>query len=193
MRPVSICLVWLIAIVLIAPVAGSIADDHAKNRKHSQNNSDRTPLSSNGHGGDDHGNETTGQIAIWLLIAANLTVVTSVLIKAANRLLPLEEGTKKSLTQINQTQKKYLMNFHYFLNPGILAIALLHWSLSRCSSTYLPEWGLISMLILAGIGLVLKFRLAPPKFTKFIYKIHTHPAAIGSVALVVLVGHLIVD
>ncbi len=49
------------------------------------------------------------------------------------------------------------------LNPGILAIGILHWSLSRCESTPLPEWGLISMLVLAGLGITLKLQLAPPK------------------------------
>lgn len=177
----------------MAPLTGSMADDHAKNGKHFQSSSDREFKGSKSHGRGDHGNETTGQLATWLLVAANLTVVTSVSIKAAHRFLPLAEGTKKSLIQINQIQKKYLLRFHYILNPGILAIAILHWSLSRCSSTSLPEWGLIAMLILAGIGLVLKLRLAPPKFNKFIYKVHSHPGVIGSVALVVLAGHLMVD
>jgi hypothetical protein len=193
MGMLRIYLVILIALFVMAPVAGSKADDHPKNGKHFQSGLDRMLKGSSSHGGGDHGNETTGQMVLWLLVAANLTVVTSVLIKTANRLLPIRDETKTWLNQINQTQKKYLMKFHYFLNPGILAIAILHWSLSRCSSTYLPEWGLISMLILAGTGLLMKFRLAPQKFTKLIYKIHTHPGVLTSVGLVLLAGHLIVD
>lgn len=186
-------LVLLIVLWLAAPVAGSMADGHPGKGKHFQSGLDRPPESPKSHGRRDHGNETTGQMAAWLLIAANLTVITSVLIKATNRLLPLGEATRQSLNGINRIQKKYLMKLHYFLNPVIPAIALLHWSLSRCSSTSLPEWGLVSMLVLAGFGLLLKFRLAPRRFTRFIYKVHTHPGVLGSVVLILLAGHLIVD
>jgi hypothetical protein len=41
---------------------------------------------------DDEGNETAGQVAAWLLAAANLPVTVSVLIKGINRVQPLGSG-----------------------------------------------------------------------------------------------------
>ncbi|MEN6437191.1 MAG: hypothetical protein ABFD97_01275 [Syntrophobacter sp.] len=185
--------VLLFAAFLMVPVAGSLADDHHKGGKHFQGSQGDVSRHSGSRGGGDHGNETTGQLAIWLLVAANLTVVASVSIKAAKRLVPMREETKKWLTKINQTQKKYLMRFHYLLNPVVLAIAFLHWSLSRCRATSLPEWGLVCLAILAGLGLVLKLSLVPRSFTRTLYRFHTHPAVLSSILLILLTGHLIVD
>jgi hypothetical protein len=150
-KMLKICLVTLIALFLTAPMTASIAEESFHLVKHSHSGIEHRLKGLRHRGGGDHGNETTGQLAVWLLIAVNLTVITSVLIKGANRLLPLREETKKSLAGVNKTQKKYLMRFHYFLNPAILAIALFHWSLSRCRTTSLPEWGLLMMLILGGL------------------------------------------
>lgn len=183
----------LLIIFFLAPIAGTMADDHSRSGKHFQERFEHKSGISGSHGRGDHGNETTGQLAIWLLAAANLTVITSVLIKGANKLLPMREETKKWLTEINLAQKKYLSKLHYVLNPGILAVAILHWSLSRCGSTPLPEWGIVSMLVLAGLGILIKFRLAPPKLTRTLYKLHTHPGVIGSIALLLLAGHLAMD
>ena len=44
---------------------------------------------------ENEGNELTGLTAAWLLAAANLTVFLSILLKGANRYLPLKLGTKK--------------------------------------------------------------------------------------------------
>ncbi|MEJ2658303.1 MAG: hypothetical protein P8012_14100, partial [Desulfobacterales bacterium] len=75
---------------------------------------------------DDEGNETTGQTAAWLLVAANLTASLSILIKGTNRLLPLSSQMKSSLKNFNHLQKKHLMRFHYVLNPAALGIAFFH-------------------------------------------------------------------
>lgn len=185
--------VLLIPVFLMGCVTVALAGGHHEGGKHFQGNTGELSRHSGGHGGGDHGNETTGQMAIWLLAAANLTVAASVLIKAANRLIPMREETKTWLTKVNQTQKKYLMKFHYLLNPAVLAIAFVHWSLSRCRATALPEWGLICLAILAVIGIVLKLSLLPRQFTRTLYKFHTHPAVLSSILLILLTGHLIVD
>lgn len=183
--------VVLFLVLLVVPVAAGLADDHHRIGKHLKDGVGHISDHLGGHGGRDHGNETTGQLAIWLLAAANLTVVVSVLIKAANRLIPMREETKKWLTGVNRTQKQYLMRFHYLLNPVVLAIGFLHWSLSRCSATALPEWGLVGMAILGGLGLALKLSLVPRSFTRTLYRFHTHPAILSSILLILLTGHLI--
>lgn len=89
---------------------------------------------------DNEGNETAGQITLWLLIAANLPVAMGVLIKWINRFAPLGEKLKSSLAGFNRSQKKHLKFLHYYLNPAILGVAFWHYVSSRCVATPLPEW-----------------------------------------------------
>ncbi|MFZ2448175.1 MAG: hypothetical protein WAW37_17595 [Syntrophobacteraceae bacterium] len=186
-------LLILFPLCLLISITPSMADKRHHSGEGFEFSGDHKFKSSKGHRGGDKGNETTGQIAVWLLLSVNLTVAASILVKSANRFLRLSAETKKSLTRFNQTQKKYLMKFHYYLNPCILAIAFLHWSLSRCRSTSLPEWGLILMAILAGLGIILKLKLAPQTSIKYLYKVHTNPGVLATLILVLLTGHLIVD
>jgi hypothetical protein len=141
----------------------------------------------------DKGNETTGEIAAWLLGAANFTVALSILIKGFNRIAPLSSDFKGALTRFNHLQKKHLMRLHYFLNPVILGVALTHWLLSRCRSTSLPEWGLLVMALLMAIGVTLKLRLCPKTSIKMVHRLHTQPAAFLALIVILLIGHSIVD
>lgn len=118
-KPIA-CLAFLMALLLFAAGGQALADDHREKGKHRRETIDRAFQGLRTHGKGDHGNETTGQIAIWLLAAANFTVITSVLIKGANRILPLGEERRRWLSKINQLQKKYLSSLHYLLNPVIL-------------------------------------------------------------------------
>lgn len=142
---------------------------------------------------DDEGNEATGQTAAWLLAAANLTVAFSILIKGANRFLPLEPQTKSSFKSFNQLQKKHLMRFHYVLNPVALSIAFFHFLLSSCRSSSLPEWGLIMVTAMVSLGLILKFKLSPKGIRKSVYRLHTTPPFFLIMILLLVVGHLLVD
>ena len=90
---------------------------------------------------DDEGNETAGQIAAWLLAAANLPVVLSILTKWTIKFVPLSANLKGSLAGFNRFQKKHLMFLHYYLNPAVFGVAVWHYMSSRCVSTSLPEWG----------------------------------------------------
>jgi hypothetical protein len=63
-------------------------------------------------------------MAAWLLLVANLPVALSLLIKGTNRFAPLRTELKKTLANLNRTQKNALMWLHYYLNPAILGIAL---------------------------------------------------------------------
>ena len=142
---------------------------------------------------DNEGNETAGQIAAWLLFAANLPVIISIVIKGANRFIPLSANIKGYLTRFNRFQKKHLMFFHYYLNPVILGVACWHYISSRCISTSLPEWGLLFIVTFITCGILIKFKLCPKAIRKRVYQIHTQPVIFISMILVLTVGHLIVD
>jgi len=143
--------------------------------------------------GRDEGNETTGQMVAWSLAAANLTVALSILIRGLKQFAPIAPETRNTLAKFNTTQKKYLMRFHYTLNPLILLLAVLHWSLSRCKSTALPEWGLLTMGLLVVLGIILKFKLCPKTFLKNVYKVHTQPLLLLLLISLLLIGHLAMD
>ncbi len=143
--------------------------------------------------GRDKGNETTGEITAWSLGVANLTVALSILIRWLRGFVPLAPETKSALARFNATQKKYLMQLHYTLNPVILLLALIHWSLSRCRSTALPEWGLVIMGGLALLGIVLKFKLCSKDALKNVHKIHTQPILLLILIALLIMGHMSMD
>jgi hypothetical protein len=193
-----ILVLLILSIVRLSPDL-AIADDHKTNKKDYklyENNREH-------HDDDDHkrwrvkkdgeGNETTGQTAAWLLVAANLTIAFSILIKEGNRFLPLNSQIKDSMKRFNQLQKKHLMRFHYVLNPIALCVAFFHFLLSSCRSSPLPEWGLILVTMMVFFGFILKFKVSPKGMRKFIYRFHTTPATFLIIILLLVVGHQIVD
>ncbi|UCF84571.1 MAG: hypothetical protein JSV50_02765 [Desulfobacteraceae bacterium] len=141
----------------------------------------------------DEGNEVTGQTAAWVFVAANLTVALSILMKGVSRYLPLEPKTKSSIKRFNQFQKKYLMRFHYILNPLALCIAIFHFLLSHCGKSSLPEWGLIFVTMMVFLGLMVKFKVPPKWIRRFVYRLHTGSATFSIMIILLVVGHLIVD
>lgn len=170
--------------------ASSIADDHPKGRGHfEREDQHRVPFLD----GDNEGNETAGQIAAWLLAGANLTIAMSILIRWTHGYLPIGPQLKSSLSSFNRFQKKHLIFLHYYLNPVILGIVLWHWLTSRCTSSALPEMGLIMMVILMSMGILLKFKLCPTTIRKSVYQIHTHPVFFIVIILALVIGHTIVD
>jgi len=124
---------------------------------------------------DDDGNETTGQIAAWLLAGANLTVALSILIRWTNRFLHLWPKVKGLLSNFNRFQKKHLMRLHYCLNPVIMGVALWHWFESHCKSTALPEWGIFLMVFAIVSGILVKFRLCPHGLRKIFINCTLNP------------------
>lgn len=149
-------------------------------------------LGGGGFHGRGHGNEATGQLAAWLLGAANLPVALSVFLKALNKRLALKPEVRQALSGFNRAQKDLLMPLHYWLNPVALTIAGFHWALSCCRSTSLPEWGLGVMLVVGALGLLLKFGLAPASTRKQLFRLHMHPAPLLVVIALLLVGHAMV-
>ena len=176
-----------------------IADDHKTNKKHYKRyenikeHHDDDDHNRRGGKKDDEGNETTGQTAAWLLVAANLTIALSTLIKGGSRFLPLDSQLKNSMNRFNQLQKRHLMRFHYVLNPIALCVAIFHFLLSSCRSSSLPEWGLILVAMMVFIGLILKFKVSPKGMRKFVYRLHTTPTIFLIMILLLVVGHQIVD
>ncbi|HBZ55598.1 MAG TPA: hypothetical protein DEO88_09345 [Syntrophobacteraceae bacterium] len=145
------------------------------------------------HRGGDKGNEFTGQTAGWIFAAANLPVALSLLLKGAASFVPLAPESRDSLKRFNQRQKKHLMRFHYILNPVAAIMALVHFSLSSCRSSALPEWGLVGTASLVLLGMAMKFKISPVRMRKTVYQIHTNPISAGLVLTVLLIGHSIVD
>jgi hypothetical protein len=141
---------------------------------------------------EDEGNEVTGQTAAWLLVAANLTVALSLLMKGVSRYFSFELKTKSSIKRFNQLQKKYLMRFHYVLNPFALFIAIFHFLLSSCRKSSLPEWGLIFVTMMVFLGLMVKLKVTPKWMRKFVYRLHTRLATFSIMIVLMVVGHLIV-
>ncbi len=197
---VVILLVVLLCAVGMSAAVNSHADEHREGtkephemKKHISANDGLKTKAESLVDGDDDGNEITGQMAAWFLGGANLTIVLSILIKWMNRFLPLKSEMKSLLIRLNARQKKLLMWSHYYLNPLILGVALLHWLLSRCPSTALPEWGLLMMGTLTLLGITLKFKLCPGTLRGKLFKWHTQPALFIALIVVLVVGHSIVD
>ena len=175
------------------------ANDHKRDESHfkryegGKDNSDFSDRKKRQVKKKDEGNELTGLTAAWLLAAANLTVVLSILLKSANRYLPLRPGQKSSIKRFNQFQKKHLMRFHYLLNPLAWCIALLHFLLSCCRKTSLPEWGLFVVTLMVFFGLMLKYKGTPKWMRRFVYRLHTASVTFSVMIVLLVVGHLIVD
>jgi hypothetical protein len=196
---VRIILTSLVVLILQVPPGLLLADDHKTGgRPYNQHEINKEHDDYDDHEGrqvekDAEGNEFTGQLAAWLLVSANLTVFFGIITKGANRFLPLSPQRKHSIKAFNQFQKKYLMRFHYVLNPIALCVAFFHFLLSYCRSSPLPEWGLVLVTMVVVLGLVLKFKASPKWMRKSVYRFHTSSAAFSAVILVLVVGHLMVD
>jgi hypothetical protein len=180
----------------LSTVSVCLADDHGQSAKQHYRHgaeSERGVLAGFMGKGRDKGDETTGQIVSWSLGVVNLTVALSILTRWLKEFVSLAPETKSRLASFNITQKKFLMKFHYILNPLILLAAIVHWSLSRCKSTALPEWGLVIMAGIAVLGVVLKFKLCPKRFLRNIYRIHTNPLLLLLVLSFLIIGHISMD
>ena len=171
------------------------ADDHGDSVKHHEKHDGKRietfeELFGKGH---DKGNETTGQMVAWSFAAVNLTVALSILIRVLKKFALFGPKVQESLYKFNIAQKKRLMMFHYIFNPLILLLGVLHWTLSRCESTALPELGLLAMGIIVSLGIALKLKLCPKTFRANLYKLHTRPLLLILLVSLLLIGHIAMD
>ena len=198
-RNISLIVMLLMILAFHSWPCAVIANDHKGDRSHfkqyesGKDDSDSKDRKGQRLKNDDEGNELTGLTAAWLLAAANLTVFLSILLKGANRYLSLKPGTKTAIKRFNQFQKKRLMRFHYLLNPLALCIGFLHFLLSCCRKTALPEWGLLFVTMMVFLGLMVKFKGTPRWLRKFLYLLHTSWIPFSLLILMLVVGHLMVE
>jgi len=134
------------------------------------------------------GNGATGALAAFLLVLANLTVVLSLILKGINRLFLSSQEGKKSISDFNRAQKKYLRGLHYYLNPIAICIAMIHFHLSTCRSM-LPDAALILFIILGVMGVILRFHLIPKNMYKAVYSLHCSWIVFLSTFLLIMIGH----
>lgn len=147
---------------------------------------------SSGGSREDHGNEKTGQMAAWLFAVGNVPVAGTLLTRRF--LLAKNSGSfQKTAGKIYSWFKKDLMPFHYILNPLAIVMAFIHFNLSWCRSTSLPEWALLLVSGLALTGIVMKFRLIPQPLIRRVRAVHTHPIVAAAVFGLLFVGHQFLD
>ena len=49
------------------------------------------------------------------------------------------------------------------------------------------------MIILIALGSLIKFKMCPKPFRKYVYQIHTQPVIFLAMVLVLTIGHLVID
>jgi hypothetical protein len=181
MAPIS--LIFILLFVCASILHGQISTyaPHRESRHYSQ------------AGNESRGDGASGTLAIWLLGIANFPVVLSVLLKTSGKAMQSRVKARETIKRINLRQKKNLMGLHYWVNPLALAVAILHFSLSECSSTLFPELGLIAMILISALGLLMTFRLSPAFMSRTVFRLHTSPVLMGTVFSILLIGHSMMD
>ena len=184
----TVCLMTVALFFLFFAPAAVADDDHYKKR-----NKDIGAVFN--HFKNEKNNEATGQAAAWMLAAANLNVLLSLLIRETLRYSALPSQINDRIKRFNQLQKKLLMPVHYFLNPLALGAAFIHFmsATSACRASVLPEWGLALMALIAGMGIMVKFKVFPKSLRKNTYRIHTNPIPIALLLVILFIGHAVVD
>ncbi|ROQ92343.1 hypothetical protein [Desulfosoma caldarium] len=179
-----------VIVFVSAVVSVSAFADHREKKEHQFFNKLKEHTS--GKSQEDHGNENTGQMAAWLFAVANFPVAGTLLTRRF--LLTKTSGNfQKTAGKIYSWLKKDLMPYHYVLNTGAIIMALIHFRLSWCRSTSLPEWAVLLVTLLGLSGMILKFRLIPQPLIRKVRAIHTHPAVVVGVFGLLFLGHQFLD
>ncbi|SFM97138.1 hypothetical protein [Thermodesulforhabdus norvegica] len=170
-------------------VSGARADhDHSKKQRFFEREIEEKGLFQE----EDHGNEATGETAAWLFAIANIPAVLA--LTARHMLKRSRSSTsRKKWADFYTFNRRRLMPIHYVGNLSALGIALWHFVLSRCRSTSLPEWALALLLGFALLGLLMKFRLGFPSLIKTARTLHTSPAVVVILFMLLWVGHQMLD
>lgn len=178
-----------ISCVIVVGVAQGFADGHRESR-HSYEGSYYSEATAYR---EDGGGSGSGVAAGWLFGIANFPVALSILLKAFGKAASPNSSLKEAFKKTNLRQKKYLMNLHYLLNPLAAGVAIFHFIVAECRSTFFPELGLIVMLLILILGLMITFRLAPQSVSRTVFRLHTNPISLTVVLSILLIGHSMVD
>lgn len=184
----GVAILGISCFIVLAGTSG-FADGHRESRHSSGGgyNNEETAYR------EDGGGSGSGQIAGWLLGIANFPVALSILLKTFGKVVSPDSSLKETLKKINLRQKKYLMDLHYWLNPVAVGVAIFHFVVAECRSTFFPELGLIVMLLIFILGLMITFKLAPQSMSRAVLKLHTSPISLTVVLSILLIGHSMVD
>ncbi|MEJ5347781.1 MAG: hypothetical protein WHS46_03725 [Desulfosoma sp.] len=179
------------ALVLIAVAGWFVAAeaDHREDREHKFMRARPDHVAERYR--EDHGNETSGRMAAWLLASANLPVTGTVLTRWFLR-KKRTIGSQKRARAL-YTWFKDLMPFHYVLNAAAIAMALIHFRLSWCLSTNIPEWAILLVTFLGTTGIVIKFRILPHSMVRWVRSFHTNPLVVVLVFALLFLGHRYLD
>jgi hypothetical protein len=141
----------------------------------------------------DKGDEVTGFIAAGLFCLANLSTIFSILSRYATRLPVGKEAFKNASWSFKRFQQMHLRRYHYLLNIAAIAIASLHWYLSKSAAVYFQQWGMLLTIFLVFSGIMVKYRFAPQLLHRGLFKFHTSLfMSLAAIALVVS-GHVLID
>jgi hypothetical protein len=184
-------LTWVLMMGLLA--AGGFSAAHADHRKSADHGilGKLEEHAFKGHG-EDRGNEGTGQAAAWLFTVGNFPVAGTVFLRRF--VLKRSAGEfKKRAGQWYTRFKKHLMPVHYVLNSVALLTALIHFKLSWCRSTNVPEWSLLFVFVVGLMGLSMKFRLLPQPMLRSVRWVHTNPFVVAAIFGLLFLGHQALD
>ncbi len=183
----------MVGVILCCVAMGGFSvarSDHRRNSKHGILGDLAEHVSSERRG--DHGHESTGQAAAWLFAVGNIPVAGTVILRRF--VLGKTAGaSKKRAGEWYAWLRKDLMPFHYVLNSIAVLTALIHFKLSGCRSTPLPEWALLLVFLVALMGFVMKFRLIPRPLLRPVRWVHTNPLVVAAVFGLLFLGHQSLD
>lgn len=141
----------------------------------------------------DHGNESSGEIAAWLFFLANIPILFQIFTKTIRKQNFLSKSNQETIKYLNKTNSKYLMPAHYVLNTiGVLS-AFIHFMLSSCDSSILPDISLLAVGLMVLTGISIKFKLLSSSYRNFTYKIHTSKILCSLILFILVTGHIIID
>jgi hypothetical protein len=179
-------LVLACCLALMGAVSIYASDPHNSSHHYGRSN-EQAKEKDEGLGG------ASGQIAAWLLGIANFPVVLSILLKTCSKVMPQNSTLQESADQMNRRQKAYLMKLHYWLNPIAAIVAIIHFFLTKCETTVMPEVGLGAMLLVCVLGIMATFKWSPASLGKVLFRFHTSSISLLAIIFILLIGHSMVD
>jgi len=193
-----LAMVTSVLLIVIATCSVCLADGHNDNDGHkgdkeSHHGADHNKIGDDVLAGREKGGEEAGVVAAIVFSVANATVVFSLARRIFIRVSTKKTGFIKQLVKADAFQKKLLLPLHYYLNLVGIAVVTWHWLALRCEKSAMPEIGAALLMLLCGLGVVVKFKLANGSLASFVRKIHVSSLSVAVISVILLVGHVVVD